>query len=176
MRAFKSYLYKRQTKKRNSLICLFLFYLLEALVLVLFRIFFVFSRVSASRSFLLKTSRIRKKLCKTARSRRRVIDIIFHENFCIRILHVDDIEHYRIKIFFFFSKILSQQSFLFSNSSFLLFLYSSAAASLHWVVESFQQFVLWSSSNVFEDVNSFEKIVLLTTALDDWCRKYIFYK
>ena len=83
VRVFKIYLYKRQTKKRNSFICFLLLRLLEAFVLVLLRAFF-FREV--------------------VRDRRRVIDVIFHENLCIRILHVDDFEHHRIKILFLFRK------------------------------------------------------------------------
>ena len=86
MRVFKIYLYKRQTKKRNLFICLLLFRLFEAFVFIFFQTFF---------------------FRETARDRHRVINIIFHENHCIRVPHVDDSEHHRIEILFFFEDFFS---------------------------------------------------------------------
>ena len=79
MRAFKIYLYKRQIKKRNLFICFLLLRLLEALVLVFFRVFLS---------------------CEAARNCRCVINVILYESHCIRVLHVDDFEHHLFEIFF----------------------------------------------------------------------------
>ena len=167
VRVLKIYLYKRQTKKRNLLIGLFLLRFFEVFVLVFFRVLF---------------------FREAARDRRRVIDVIFYENHYIRVLHVDDLEYHCIEILFLLWKLFFYNSFHFYvlrrlladiYHLFILFFslfHSSAAMLLHWTVESFQQFVLLSSLSVFEDVDSFKKVVSSTTESDDWCREYIFYE
>ena len=92
MRASKTYLHKDQTKKRNSFICSLLFCLLAVLVLVLFRI-------------LLFREVVRDPRC--------IIDVIFHENFCIRVLHIDDLEYHCIRIFFLFRELFFIIFFIF---------------------------------------------------------------
>ena len=150
MRAFKIYLYKRQIKKRNSLIYLLLFRFLEALVLFFFRTFFLLFLVRLHCVlFFLKIFEFEKEFREAVRNCRRVIDVILHKNFCIWVFHIDDFKHYRIRILFFLREFLFNNFFylyvlrrflvnIYYFLIFFFFFHSSATALLYWAVKSFR--------------------------------------
>ena len=63
--------------------------------------------------FFWKIFEFEKEFGEIVRDRCRVIDIILHKNFCIRILYIDDIEYHCTKIFFLFQNFFLNDLFYF---------------------------------------------------------------
>ena len=155
MRVFKIYLYKLQTKKRNSLI------------------YFAHTSLSFSEKFsiMFENDVVSLMWCFT--------EIRAFEFFTARSSNII----YQ-KFSFFFLNFFFKSSFIFIfvdfSSTFIVFLFSFSFHSFtamlqHWAEKSFRQFVLSFLSNVFKEDDSFAEIVSLKIKFNDWCRKYIFY-
>ena len=185
MRVSKIYLYKRQIKKRNSFICFFFFVFSKLSFSFFFELFFLLFLVRLRLRcifFFWKIFKFKNLFVKSLEivimsSRWYFIKISVFESFTSTISNIIVSE-----FFFFFKNFFLIIFFIFTFSAgfsptliiFSFLFHSSAAASLYWVIKLFQNFIFSSSSNVFENVNFFEKIVLLTTESDDWCRNFIF--
>ena len=116
MYAFKIiYINVKQRKEIHSFVFFFSVFskLSSSFFFEFFFFFCSFFYVCVAPFFLKKILEFEKKIREAARDCRFIINVIFYKSYCIRVFHVDNIEHYCIKILFLLQKSCFNNSFHF---------------------------------------------------------------